>query len=269
VSLAEKALFAFSLVIYCFGAERQVRALFGRGGPLGGRMAWVLTLGLILHLAAFAVRAAASQPQRLPLSGVAETLSSLAWFLVLSWMLLELRWRIPGLGAFALPLAVALGFAGLVGMVRGAPVFALESPVVGVHIVLSLLGYAAFALAFCTAVAYLLQDRLLRAKRLTGLSEQLPPVILSDESSYRLVALGLPVFTLGLLLGAVFARLRGEIPGRDPKEIWGYLTWLIFAAYLLVRTIRGWRGRRAAALLVVGFASLLITYLGVGHTLAR
>ena len=263
----EKALFGVSLVTYLFAAERQVRCLLRGRAPMERTTAGILAAGLILHLGGFAARAITAG--RHPLASLPETLSFLAWWLVVSSLLLELRWRIPALGAFALPLAAVLDFVGLVGMGRAGRVPAVESPIVGVHIALSLLGYAAFALAFCAAVTYLIQDRLLKAKRLSGLSRHLPPVLQSDETSYRLVALGFPLFTLGLILGTVWAHLRGaRYPTGDPKEIWGYITWLIFAVYLHARMINGWRGRRTAALLVFGFISLLITYLAVGHTLA-
>ena len=269
MSLLEKALFGASLVIYLFAAERQIRALFRRQEALDKTTFGPLTAGLILHLGAFAARAFTTQPHRLPLTGVPETFSFLAWLLILSWMILELRWRIAALGALALPLAAVLDFLGLVGMAKAGRLYLLENPLVGAHITLSLLGYAAFALAFCAAVTYLLQDRLLKTKRLTGLSRHLPPVLLSDETSYRLVAVGFPVFSLGLILGAVWAYLRGEsYPTGDPKEIWGLITWVIFAVYLYARALQGWRGRRTAALLVIGFISILITYLAVGHTLA-
>ena len=91
-----------------------------------------------------------------------------------------------------------------------------------------------------------------------GLSEGL------IQAAAFLVVLGFPVFTLGLMLGALNAyRLWGHIfDWREQKEVFSLITWLVFAAYLHARGLGGWRGRRMALLLVVGFLLVVITYLG-------
>src|SRR5512135_1405312 len=91
----------------------------------------------------------------------------------------------------------------------------------------------------------------------------LPRPELLDEISYRAVVVGFPFLTLTIVLGAVWADIAwGSYWSWDPKETASLVTWLIFGAYLHARVIRGWEGRRAAGLLIVGFLAILFTFLG-------
>ena len=84
-----------------------------------------------------------------------------------------------------------------------------------------------------------------------------------DELGYRAVAVAFPLMTVMLILGSVWAeRAWGTYWSWDPKETAALLTWLVYGGYLHARVVRGWRGRRAAWLLVVGFVAVLFTYFG-------
>ena len=85
-----------------------------------------------------------------------------------------------------------------------------------------------------------------------------------DNVGYRLIGLGFPLLTIGIIAGAVWANEAwGSYWSWDPKETWSIITWFIFAAYLHSRITRGWQGKRPAILAAVGFVSVWITYLGV------
>src|SRR5690606_30322869 len=91
-----------------------------------------------------------------------------------------------------------------------------------------------------------------------------------DEISYRVIAIGFPIFTLG---GLIFAMIWAEIAwgrfwGWDPKEVWALITWLYYSAYLHFRLSRGWHGRRSAWLAVIGFVIVLFTLVGVNLLIA-
>ena len=91
----------------------------------------------------------------------------------------------------------------------------------------------------------------------------LPGPELLDEISYRAVTVGFPFLTLVIVLGAFWAEVAwGSYWSWDPKETASLVTWLIYGAYLHARVVRGWRGNRAAWLLVVGFGATLFTYFG-------
>ena len=101
------------------------------------------------------------------------------------------------------------------------------------------------------------------------LHEPLSPQRLSlaetlDNISYRIIGLGFPLITIGIIAGAVWANEAwGSYWSWDPKETWALITWLVFAAYLHARITRGWQGRRPAILAATGFIVVWICYLGV------
>ena len=87
---------------------------------------------------------------------------------------------------------------------------------------------------------------------------------LLDNASYRMIGLGFPFLTLGLISGAVWANdAWGSFWSWDPKETWALITWLVFATYLHTRINKQWKGRQSAALASFGFIVVWICYLGV------
>ena len=92
----------------------------------------------------------------------------------------------------------------------------------------------------------------------------LPPSATLDRLAYRMIAFGFPIWTFGIITGAIWAESAwSRYWGWDPKETWSFITWVIFAGYLHARATSGWKGRRAAVIALVGFVSLLITYYAV------
>jgi cytochrome c-type biogenesis protein CcsB len=91
-----------------------------------------------------------------------------------------------------------------------------------------------------------------------------------DEITYKSIAIGFPIFTLGgLIFGAIWAdQAWGTYWSWDPKETWSLITWFFYAFYLHSRMIRGWRGKRVAIVAVFGFLAVIITYLGVNLLLS-
>jgi cytochrome c-type biogenesis protein CcsB len=93
---------------------------------------------------------------------------------------------------------------------------------------------------------------------------------LLDDLTYKNIAIGFPVFTLGgLIFGAIWAdQAWGRYWSWDPKETWSLITWLVYAFYLHARLLRGWRGKKIAIVSVIGFISTIFTYLGVNLLLS-
>jgi len=91
-----------------------------------------------------------------------------------------------------------------------------------------------------------------------------------DEITYKSIAIGFPIFTLGgLIFGAIWANQAwGVYWSWDPKETWSLITWFVYAFYLHGRMIRGWKGKKVAIVAVVGFMAVIFTYLGVNLLLS-
>ncbi|MGE5225989.1 MAG: c-type cytochrome biogenesis protein CcsB [Planctomycetaceae bacterium] len=97
----------------------------------------------------------------------------------------------------------------------------------------------------------------------------LPSAATLDRLAYRFIAFGFPIWTFGVICGAIWAQQAwSRYWGWDPKETWSFITWVLFAGYLHARATNGWKGRRAAVLALVGFVSLFVTYYAVNLWIA-
>ncbi|MGI8847717.1 MAG: c-type cytochrome biogenesis protein CcsB [Candidatus Dormibacteria bacterium] len=102
-----------------------------------------------------------------------------------------------------------------------------------------------------------------------GVQRLLPSAATLDAWSYRFVALGFPIWTFGVMCGAVWGEHAwGRYWGWDPKETFALVTWIVFAIYLHARVTMGWRGKRAAAITGVGFVAILFTLYAVNLWIA-
>jgi cytochrome c-type biogenesis protein CcsB len=200
-----------------------------------------------------------------PLSNFYESLVFFAWSVVMLYYIVEFRTRNRGLGVFVVPLAfVSLAYASLSPGISSQIqplVPALKSNWLLSHVVTCFLGYAFFALAFCLGILRLWKGR--SGNPGNGLAF-LPQLEILDELIYQNSFLGLIIFTLGIITGAVWAqRAWGSYWSWDPKETWSLVTWIVYAAMVHSRYIRGWKGRKIAVMAVAGFLAVLFTYLGV------
>jgi len=101
------------------------------------------------------------------------------------------------------------------------------------------------------------------------LQQYVPSLDVLDEVTYRMIAIGWPLLTGGIITGAVWANSAwGTYWSWDPKETWSLITWFVYAAYLHARLTRGWQGSRAAVLSILGFSAVVFTYFGVNFLLS-
>lgn len=204
-----------------------------------------------------------------PFANLYESLLLFAWAIVLIFMIVLYRHGLAATGALVMPLAFLLtGAAALLDDSARPLMPALQSPWLYAHVLTCFLSYACFACAFCLGIMYLAQERLLKAKRLSGVFGRLPPLDTMDRINYQSVLAGFLLLTVGIVTGSLWAeRAWGTWWSWDPKETWSLITWLIYAAYLHTRYLSGWRGRKTALLSIAGFACVLFTFLGVSFLL--
>jgi cytochrome c-type biogenesis protein CcsB len=129
------------------------------------------------------------------------------------------------------------------------------------------MGYGAFTIAFGLGVLFFAR----RFSAGTGNPSKGRGGLFPDEGAiedliYHSTIMGFIFLSLGIITGSVWANFAwGSYWSWDPKETWSLITWLIYAALLHARLIRGWRGKRIAVMAIVGFVSVLFTYLGVNY----
>jgi cytochrome c-type biogenesis protein CcsB len=215
--------------------------------------AWVaaILIGISMLLRAFVVL-------RGPWGNMYEFSVAFAFGITAGYLFLERRYPIRSLGF--LPLGVAsflVAYAATLPHQIEPLVPALDNaPLLTIHVAMAMISYGIFATAFGAAVAYLAQgpqDRF----------AWLPSHKTLDEVAYRAVIIGFPIFAVMIILGSWWASIAwGRYWGWDPKETSALVTWLIYAVYLHARTARGWAGRPAAMILVIGFAAVLFTFFG-------
>lgn len=261
-------LFNVTTVIYLVASILYLLAMIGKRPQAGYVARWVLVAGVILHAASFGVRH--STVAGMPVTTLHESLSFFAWCLVLLYLLLDLRFRLSVMGAFAAPLAFLLMLGSGLSPDMVVPLNPmLRSWLFPVHIAFAFLGNAAFALSFGAGIMYLVQDRMLKSKRFTGIYQLLPPLDALDKVNYTCLSVGFPLMTLGIISGAVWANtVWGSYWSWDPKETWALITWFLYASLLHGRLTSGWRGRKAALFSCIAFLFLLFTFLGVNLLLS-
>ncbi|MCX8030201.1 MAG: c-type cytochrome biogenesis protein CcsB [Thermodesulfovibrionales bacterium] len=284
----------------------------------------------------------------IPLTNLYESLVFFIWCIILTYLIIEFKYKNRTFGAFVTPIAgIILAFIDISGMSKDIhPLIpALQSNWLLAHVTMSFIAYATFAISFATALMYLIlttEERKSKSYlfwtitvgifsviliymvidlivfkvlpsgkesfvkkylfKATFRNESTFIVIVSyvislflvfvvwrygyllkkiiqsfsitegilDELTYKNIAIGFPVFTLGgLIFGAIWAdQAWGRYWSWDPKETWSLITWFVYAFYLHARFLRGWRGKKIAIVAVIGFFSTIFTYLGVNLLLS-
>ena len=253
-------LYLLSWVLYLLHLAFR-RGVLGRAGDVS------VLAGVILHTAAIGVRWVESHRLDIghaPFSNLYESMVFFSWTIAVLYLVFVRRLRNRFFGVFVMPLAyLSLASTSLMNSDIRPLVPALQSNWLTAHVITCFLGYAAFAVAFSVNLLYLLKKGHGGASA-GGLRGSLPAPEVLDDFSYRLIAIGFPMLSLGIITGAAWANSAwGSYWSWDPKETWSLIVWLIYAAYLHARIVRGWRGRRAAWLSIVGFVATLFCYLGV------
>ena len=203
-----------------------------------------------------------------PLSNLYESVVFFSWTIVLIFALLDLKYRYRVIGAFVMPFAL-LGMAwAQLGLHSGIEplVPALQSNWLLYHVITCFLGYAAFAVACGISIMYLIKAKSEESGggSAGGLMSMFPPIRVLDDLNYRAIMIGFPLLTLGIITGAAWANYAwGTYWSWDPKETWSLIVWFVYAAFLHARFTRGWVGKRAAWLSIIGFAATIFCYLGV------
>jgi ABC-type transport system involved in cytochrome c biogenesis permease subunit len=249
------------LTILCYGASlggyiaflATARRLFGRLGTL------LLVAGLACHYLALLERT--RWAHTVPYDDLYGSLSLFAWLLAATYLGLELFHRDRSVGAFILPFVIAV-FSLAQGTRAVAPTPPpAYGPLLALHITLNVLGYAAFALSFVLSAIYLVQNSLLRNRRLGSIVWRFPALESLERMSRSSVIVGLVSLVVGITFGLLWVnRIWGRYWNGDPKEIITVVILGVYAGYLWLGRTGSWRGARASALCVFNFVFVLFSY---------
>ncbi|HSL39230.1 MAG TPA: c-type cytochrome biogenesis protein CcsB [Desulforhopalus sp.] len=212
-----------------------------------------------------------------PITSQHEAVVFFAWST--TWAYLSFRWRytVKNFGTFVATLIFALLLISSFSPREIVPLLpALQSFWLPIHAGVSIIAYGFLALAFCGGVMYLLLERELKSRRLGYFFARLPSLDALDQLNSHCVTTGFIFLTLGIVTGSIWAsQAWGAYWQWDPKETWSLITWLLYLVQIHQRFTVGWRGKRAAVMAIVGFASVIFTLWGVNfllgglHTYAR
>ena len=237
-----------------------------------------------------------------PLSNLYESLLFLTWSLLTIYLYIETKTKSRLIGAILIPVTLLInGFANLTlspEMQKASPLVpALQSNWLMMHVSMMLLSYATLIMGSLLCILFLVISKYknIDLKALDNSSLPFYNVMVDyydsnvlssslqtssslevlefgklkllqslDNWSYRIIGLGFPFLTIGIISGGVWANEAwGSYWSWDPKETWALITWLIFATYLHARITKGWEGKKTALLGGVGFFVIWICYLGV------
>jgi cytochrome c-type biogenesis protein CcsB len=218
----------------------------------------VITRGLAVH--------------RAPWGNMYEFVTALTCVAAIFFLFAMIRYRAWTLGVFVMgAVVVTLGLAEtLIYTAPGDLVPALQSYWLDIHVTAMTLATGIFFVSAVLGFVYLWVDRYARrvaagrAAPGNGIVRRLPGIEQLDRLTYRTIVFGFPVWTFGVIAGAIWAdQAWGRYWGWDPVETWAFITWVLYAAFLHARATAGWRGRRAHYVQLLGFVSLIFNILVV------
>jgi cytochrome c-type biogenesis protein CcsB len=237
---------------------------------LWGRIGLALTvLGCTLHFLGLLTRGLASDPVRVPWGNMYEFTLAGTFGVSLMYLVLMKRYHLRWMGVAVTGfLVVVLMLDQLVLYQDAGPLVpALHSYWLVIHVLAAIVASGAFATGALALGLFLVKDRATRRGTIRpgGYLTRLPSLEALERVGYRLNAFGFPIWTFAALVaGPIWAEYAwGSYWNWDPKEVWAFITWVIYAAYLHARATAGWKGKAAAVIALVGFASLLFNFVGI------
>ena len=243
-----------SVAAYLLASLGYLRSLWSRHGETAR---YLLIFGALAH-GLFLLLGLRSEVQA-PISSYSLSLISLG--LVLSFLIFCSGPKLRALGVFVAPLG--FGFLVVSGWIfhasLGQDQVDISNSVVKFHVASTLLGNIFFGLACVVSLALILQERLLKQKKLHTLSSKMPSLNVLDGLHFRVLGFGFFLMALGVISGVLL--LSGEASYLDPRLLVSGATLFLYAILLGARVFRGFRGRRAAWLTVAGFFLAMLSSL--------
>ncbi len=201
------------------------------------------------------------------LTSTSHTYAFLSILIVLFHLLLSVRYRVNFLALFSMPLVLFLMLASHLATGGDEGRELLIGYWLKLHVVLTFIAYSAFASACVTGLGYLIQDKQLKSHHPGKMFQWIPPLGTLDEINTRSLIVGILLLTLGLLSGFFWAKTSGGVFWvNDPKVLCAIAIWCLYSFLILLRVTSRVRGRKVAVVSVFGFALVILSFIGVNHT---
>lgn len=186
-----------------------------------------------------------------------------------TYILLYIKYKRPLVGLFILPFLLLFTIGGLMVPIEDPYPFVASVWFYG-HLPFAIFGTTFFVAAFLSAVMYFIQERQLKGKRFGFIFQRFPPLDTINKINNTALKVGFHFFTIGALLGFVWM-LQGGFENllSSSKVIFSIITWVVFGAILVIKHKWGILPRQMALLTIIGFFSVIVTYVGVAMFLLR
>lgn len=259
---------------YLFSTLLYVGVLVFKEERLGSAATIFTLLAWLVQTAGMALRWVESYQMGIghaPLTNMYESVVFFAWTIIALYLLIEWKFKVKIVGAFAIPFAfLAMAYASFSDEINkgiSPLVPALQSNWLIAHVVTCFIGYAAFAVAAALGIMYVIKKPARPSS--DTVAGRLPPLPVLDDLIHKTMVFGFIWLSAGIITGAIWANSAwGTYWSWDPKETWSLITWFFYAITLHARYTRGWSGSRIAVLAIFGFFSVLFTYYGVNFLLS-
>jgi cytochrome c-type biogenesis protein CcsB len=244
----------------------------GEAGRRWGQAAvWLTVLGAVLHFGSVAIRGIAVD--RVPWGNMYEFTLVVGLMATVAWLAILVKMpQLRYLGLFVMmPVLVVMFLAGTLYTKASKLVPALQSYWLAIHVSSVAVAEGILLTSAALTAMYLVRARYERLsgmdtgrladRRFADLGARLPAAAALDKAAYRTVAFAFPIYTAGVIFGAIWAEAAwGRYWGWDPKETWAFIAWVIYATYLHARATAGWKGSRAAYINLLGFAAMTFNF---------
>ncbi len=257
-----------TLLLYALSLGFYIWFLYVNKRPLGRAATLCLAAGILLHYLALLERS--RWVHSVPYQDLYGSTSLFAWLLAVTYLGLEAFHRQRSVGPFVLPFVFVLFLFSHSGSATPPPPPPAHGSLFALHVTLNILAYSAFALAFVLSLIYLIQNRLLRDRRLGNVVWRFPALEVLERMSRSSVMVGIGSLGVGIVLGFIWAhRIRGHYWNADAKEIITLLIFVIYVGYVWLARTTAWRGTRASALCVINFLFVVFSYTVVNFYLSQ
>jgi ABC-type uncharacterized transport system permease subunit len=250
---------AFVLSAACYLASCGFFVAQARRGPSLHLRPWwparLLAVGALLHLAYLILYSVADR--QCPVYSLHSALGFVSLVVVVTYAVLSRKRQLPAIGGFVA--ASAALFLIAAHSIAASPAVPNDRWAMAIHITANLLGGGILLIAGCASAFYLWSERRLRRRRSLGQGPKLPPLESLDAVVHRLLWIGLPLLTIGILTGRIVIRHAESVTtGGQVRAALSVGSWLLLLAVLFLRQLRGWRGRRPAYAVLAGALGVLL-----------